>query len=460
MELKMEVTQKQILSQHMIQSMEILQMSTAELESYIENLSLENPVVDLEHSYENTDKTATQIDLQRKLDWLESTDRQNHVYYQQDRDNDSLQDSWNISDSGGEQLSEYLMAQLITAPYSSSEREIVNYLILSLDSRGYLTEDIVSVARHFHTDIALVENLLEDIQALDPAGVGARDLKECLLLQVHRLQNFSEMTEELIKNHLEDIGKNHLASIAKQLHVSVEEIQEACQQIRSLNPKPGNAFSDREQLRYITPDIFVVKLEKSFEILVNEYQYPKFSINDYYQHMLKENNDAEVQKYLSQKIQQAQWVQNCISQRSSTLSRVTHVIVEKQQDFFLHGPLHNRPMKLSDIASQLDLHESTVSRAMRGKYLQCSWGVFPLNYFLTASVSKKSSGSGAGITPMQIKEVMKQIIDEEDKKKPYSDRIISEELEKRDIHLSRRTVAKYREELGIPDKSGRKSWQA
>lgn len=157
MELKMEVTQKQILSQHMIQSMEILQMSTAELESYIENLSLENPVVDLEHSYENTDKTATQIDLQRKLDWLESTDRQNHVYYQQDRDNDSLQDSWNISDSGGEQLSEYLMAQLITAPYSPSEREIVNYLILSLDSRGYLTEDIISVARHFHTDIALVE---------------------------------------------------------------------------------------------------------------------------------------------------------------------------------------------------------------------------------------------------------------------------------------------------------------
>lgn len=460
MELKMEVTQKQILSQHMIQSMEILQMSTAELESYIENLSLENPVVDLEHSYENTDKTATQIDLQRKLDWLESTDRQNHVYYQQDRDNDSLQDSWNISDSGGEQLSEYLTAQLITAPYDPRERQIIDYLILSLDSRGYLTEEVASIAQRFQVEEACVERLLGDIQALDPAGVGARDLKECLLLQVHRLQNFSEMTEELIKNHLEDIGKNHLASIAKQLHVSVEEIQEACQQIRSLNPKPGNAFSDREQLRYITPDIFVVKLEKSFEILVNEYQYPKFSINDYYQHMLKENTDAEVQKYLSQKIQQAQWVQNCISQRSSTLSRVTHVIVEKQQDFFLNGPLHNHPMKLSDIASALDLHESTVSRAMRGKYLQCSWGVFPLNYFLTASVSKKSGDSGTGVTPMQIKEVMKEIIQSEDKQKPYSDRIISEELEKRGIHLSRRTVAKYREELGIPDKSGRKSWQA
>lgn len=458
MELKMEITQKQILSQHMIQSMEILQMSTAELESYIENLSLENPVVDLEQTYENTDKTPSQIDLQRKLDWLESTDRQNHVYYQQDRDNDSLQDSWNISDSEGEQLSEYLTAQLITAPYSEKERKIIDYLILSLDSRGYLTEDVASVARRFQTALSLVEQLLADIQALDPAGVGARDLKECLLLQVHRLQHFSEIVEELIQNHLEDIGKNHLSSIAKQMHVSIKEIQKACEQIRTLNPKPGNAFSDRQQLRYITPDIFIVKLEKSFEILVNEYQYPKFSINDYYQHMLKENSDAEVQKYLSQKIQQAQWVQNCISQRSSTLSRVTHVIVEKQQDFFLNGPLHSHPLKLSDIASELNLHESTVSRAMRGKYLQCSWGIFPLNYFLTASVSPKNEVSGSGITPIQIKEAMKQIILEEDKQKPYSDRSIAEELEKREIHVSRRTVAKYRDELGIPDKSGRKSW--
>lgn len=459
MELKIDISQKQILSQHMIQSMEILQMSTAELENYIENLSLENPVVDLEQTYDNADKTPSQLDLQRKLDWLESTDRQNHVYYQQDRDNDSLQDSWNISDSAGEQLSEYLMAQLITAPYSEKEREIIDYLILSLDSRGYLTEDVASVARRFQTDISFVEHLLTDIQALDPAGVGARDLRECLLLQIHRLHSFSEITEELIRNHLEDIGKNHLASIARQLHVSVEEIQSACKQIRTLNPKPGNAFSDREQLRYITPDIFVVKLEKSFEILVNEYQYPRFSINDYYQHMLKENSDPQVHKYLSRKIRQAKWVQSCISQRSSTLSRVTHVIVEKQQDFFLHGPLHNHPMKLSDIARELDLHESTISRAMRGKYLQCSWGVFPLNYFLTPSVSKKNSRTGSGITPVQIKEVMKQIIREEDRQKPYSDRIISEELEKRDIHLSRRTVAKYREELGIPDKSGRKSWQ-
>lgn len=457
MELKMELSQKQILSQRMIQSMEILQMSTVELESYIENLSLENPVVELAESYEAAEQDK-QADLQRKLDWLDSTDRQNHIYYQQERDSDNLQDNWNVANSGGELLSDYLLSQLIASEYTPSEKEIIEYLILSLDQRGYLTEDLSSIAECFHTSEPDIEELLADVQALDPAGVGARSLKECLLLQLHRRKNFSPVTEQLILNHLEDIGKNHLPAIAKSLHLSMEEIQKGCEELKSLNPKPGNAFSDREQLRYITPDIFIVKLENKFEILINEYQYPNFNISSYYQAMLKENADAEVQKYLSSKIQQAEWVKNCISQRSSTLSRVTHAIVDRQQDFFLYGPLHNKPLRLCDLAKELELHESTISRAMRGKYLQCSFGIFPLNYFLAASVSRPGKKE-EGITPAQIKEVIKQIVNGENKEKPYSDRLISEELEKHDIKLSRRTVAKYREELGIPDKSGRKSWE-
>lgn len=460
MELKIEISQKQILSQRMIQSMEILQMSSVELEAYVENLSLENPVVELEASYDTSAQDSSQADLQRKLDWLESTDRQNHIYYQQDRDTENLQDSWNVSGQEGEQLSDYLLSQLICTDYSAQDREIIEYMILSLDQRGYLTEDPASIAERFHTGLKPIERLLLDVQALDPAGVGARDLTECLLLQLHRRKDFSPLTETLITNHLEDIGKNHLPAIAKQLHVTMDEIQKSGEEIRSLNPKPGNSFSDRQQLRYITPDIFVVKLENKPEILINEYQYPRFSISTYYQQMLKESSDAEVQKYLSQKVQQAEWVQNCIAQRTSTLSRVTRVLVEKQQDFFFQGPLYNHPLRLTDIAEALDLHESTISRAMRGKYLQCSWGIFPLNYFLTASVSKNNEKNGSGITPLQMKEAIRKIIDAEDKQKPFSDRLISEELERQGMKLSRRTVAKYREELGIPDKSGRKSWQS
>lgn len=456
MELKMEQTQKQVLSQQMIQSMEILQMSSAELENYIENLSLENPVVDLKQAENDNDSLAHQADLQRKLDWLDSTDRQNHVYYQQDRDSDTLQDSWNISTENGELLSDYLLSQLITVPYSEQDREIIEYIIFSLDSRGWFTENTESVAELFHTDSSVVRRLLSDIQHLDPAGVGASDLKECLLLQIERRKDFSPAAAELVRSHLEDVGKHHLNIIARQMHLPVSEIEQACEQIRSLNPKPGSSFSSREQLRYITPDIFVVKLEKQFQILINEYQYPDFSINSYYKNMLSDNTDPEVRQYLSQKIHQAEWVKNCISQRSSTLSRVAHVVVEKQQDFFLHGPIHAVPLKLADIAETLDLHESTVSRAMRGKYLQCSWGVFPLNYFLTASVSRKA-GNASRQTPAQMKEAIRKIILAEDKEKPFSDRLIAEEMEKNGLHLSRRTVAKYREEMNIPDRSGRKS---
>ena len=176
MELKMEISQKQILSQRMIQTMEILQMSSVELEAYVENLSLENPVVELEESYDTAASDTAQADLQSKLDWLESTDRQNHIYYQQDRDTENLQDSWNVSAQEGEQLSDYLLSQLICTDYSAQDREIIEYLILSLDQRGYLTEDLTSIAERFHTGLKPIERLLLDVQALDPAGVGARDL--------------------------------------------------------------------------------------------------------------------------------------------------------------------------------------------------------------------------------------------------------------------------------------------
>ena len=174
--------------------------------------------------------------------------------------------------------------------------------------------------------------------------------------------------------------------------------------------------------------------------------------------MQKNTADEEAKKYLQEKIQQAQWVTNCISQRTSTLSRVMHVLVEKQNDFFMNGIGYKHPMRLTDIAEELELHESTISRAMRGKYLQCSWGVFPLNYFLT-SVAAKSTDNSEDKTPEQIKSLIQKVIDEEDKKKPYSDQAISKKLEDYDVKISRRTVNKYRTEMGLPDKSGRKAWE-
>lgn len=471
MNMNIDLSQKQVLSQRMVQTMEILQMSAQELESYIEELSIENPVVELASNMQtaNSDQHS-QDDLHRKLDWLESTDYQNKVYYQQERDSNSLQDDWNLSNDSENLLSDYLSSQLLSIHYNPIEREILEYLILSIDSRGYFTESLSDVAVRFNVDEDIVHTLLLDIQELDPAGIGACNLQECLLLQIERKKealpttksldmiNTLDLAAKIVKDHLNLLGKNHLSHISKQLHISMEELEDACDVIRSLNPKPGSSYSSREQLNYITPDIVVVKLKENFEILINEYQYPKFSISSFYREMLSTSKDDDVQKYLKQKIQQAEWVSNCITQRTSTLSLVTHVIVEKQQDFFLYGPKYKHPLRLSDIAEELNFHESTISRAMRGKYLQCSYGVFPLNFFLTAFVLPGDSSRQDALTSDQIKDVIKKIIANENKEKPFSDRLIGEELEKHNIKISRRTVAKYREELGIPDKSGRKDW--
>lgn len=470
MELKVELAQKQMLSQHMVQSMEILQMSAQELEEYIEGLSLENPVIELEDSYqyEADHKAASrQEDLQRKLDWLESTDLQNKVYYQEERGEESSQENWHDSRQTEEDLQEYLLSQLLFVDYSKQDRAVIEFLIQSLDQRGYFTEEISFVAQYFGVSEEHVEELLRDIQALDPAGAGARNLQECLLLQLRRKRESllvresaqeESLAETLVRYHMEDIAKNHLHGIMKELHVSMEEIQASCEEIRSLNPKPGSSFSSREQLRYISPDAVVVKLEEQFEILVNEYQYPQFSISGYYQEMLKNTTDGETREYLQKKVQQAEWVQNCITQRSSTLLRVMRVLVEKQNEFFQYGPGHKRPMRLMDVAKELDIHESTVSRTLRGKYLQCAWGVFPLNYFLT-SIAVRSAGQNEEKTPEQVKKMIQKVVDGEDKKKPYSDQAISEKLKEYDVEISRRTVNKYRQEMNLPDKSGRKQWE-
>lgn len=234
----------------------------------------------------------------------------------------NMEANWHDSRQSEENLEEYLHAQILLADYTELERVIMEYLICSLDSRGYFSGELAQVADHFNVSEEKVEELLQDIQELDPAGVGARNLQECLLLQIQRKKNYSDVTVEIIEHYMEEVAKNHLPNIAKKLQVSLEEVQQACEEIRSLNPKPGSSFSDREQLRYISPDAVVVKLENQFEILINEYQYPGFSISNYYQEMMQSTTDAEAKKYLQEKVQQAQWVSNCISQRSSTLQEL------------------------------------------------------------------------------------------------------------------------------------------
>ena len=429
-------------------------MSCQELNEYIKETALENPVLDIEDGYETPDKAA---DLVKKLEWLDSIDERNRIYYRQEYSDDSEDKRlMDYSENIGEELSEYLLHQLLTVELSDLEYDIIQYMVYSLDSKGYLEESLSDIATRFETDEAFVEIQLKRLQSLDPAGVCARDLRECLLIQLDRLGEDYAVAKTIISEYLELVGKNQLHVISKKMKVPMETIIDACNQIKELNPKPGSGFDARGHLKYITPDVTVVKLANYYEILLNEYTYPKIGINHFYKQVLESEKSKDTQKYIIEKIRQAEWIQNCIGQRNSTLMRVSTTIVDYQAEFFKNGTGNLKPLRLQDVAERLDIHESTVSRAIRDKYLQCAWGIFPMNYFFSKSITKNTGGK---ITTEHVKQLLLNIIEEENKKKPLSDRAITERLVERGVKISRRTVAKYRVEMGIKDASGRKQFE-
>ena len=459
MDLKLQVKQTQTLSQRMIQSAEILQMTSQELNTYINELALENPVIDIVEP----PTAQEQRESIEQQEWLNSFNEENYYLYQRQNNDDDydFKSSWNINTDDGETLQDYLWSQLITENFTDQETEIIKFMLECLDNKGYLEESIETIASYFGTDTEIVEDLLSDLQALDPSGVCARTLEECLKLQLERRDMLTPVLESIIDNCLEMVAKNQIPAIARKLRLSPTETAGYCQIIKSLNPKPGVSFSSRDQLRYIIPDVTIVKFKDHFDILLNESMYPTIELNSYYRQMNQNPESSELKEYLGNKIRQAEWVKQCVTQRGKTLMQVSRAILEHQEEFFTFGPAHLNPLRLADIAQELDIHESTVSRAVSKKYLQCSWGVYPMNFFFSRSVAVQESSSESGtqsVTAADIKRVLREIIEEENKKKPYSDRLLGEKLAERGISISRRTVAKYREDEGIADASGRKEY--
>ncbi len=449
--------QKQTVSQQMIQSMEILQMSAQELDQHIRDLAEENIVLELEDTDEHLlqhPQDKRELDRRRQLEWLVSADHQNHIYHENE-DGDPEFKFGGASDED-ESLSSYLLAQIIHRQYAAQDRKILDYIIYSLDARGYFTEDPAETAGIFSVPEEKILLLLKEIQALDPAGVGARGLKECLLLQLRRKQPHSGEAETIILLYLEELAKNHISAIAKAMKVSPEDVQRAAAEIRTLNPKPGNGFGSREYMKYIRPDAVVVRVQNGFEILISEYQYRKFHINSFYQELSETTDDEETRKYLREKIGEVKKLENDIASRKSVLSRIMHILVDRQYRFFCMGPGNMAPLSLSDISEASGLHTSTVSRTLRGKYLQCSFGVYPLSYFLARTAAVAENGQDK-LAQETVRRKIRDIIDAENKTKPLSDEAIRRKLAEEGIALSRRTVNKYRQAMGIPDKGGRKS---
>ena len=455
LELNLSMKQTQTLSPQMVQSMEILQMGSQELLEYIEELAQENPVLELEDAPEAQDSSA---ELRRKLEWLESTDSQNRVYHQQDSEEDQREpiSHYGNADETEDNLYLYVLSQLEFLPLAPEVRQAAKLLVESLNQNGWLDEDLSQLAREWNLPLERLEEALAAIQTLEPAGVGARTLSECLLLQLRRRKGDTTLAQKIAQDYLDPMSKDCYRIIARGLGTDLERVRAACDLIRSLNPRPGSGFAARENLIYINPDLFVVNFSDHFEVLTNDYYFPSIHISGYYCRLLGESEDPEVRTYLSKKVRQAKWVVNSIEQRRSTLLRCAQHIVELQEDFFRRGPGHLRPLVMADVAWRVGVHESTVSRALKDKYLQCAGGVYPLNYFF----SRNLGGSpGEGVTTDAAKALLKRLIAGEDKYKPLSDQKLCQLMAREGCLVSRRTVAKYREELHIPSTAGRRAYE-
>lgn len=458
-------TQKLIMTPELKQAIEILQFNAIELNEFINEELLNNPIleklatdIDEEPISEKVEQEF-EYDLDKgdkpEIDWEDMVN-----YFDESRpisgstytaDSDINYDNF-VADE--ENLKDYLLMQL---KFSKLEDEVVKigeYVIENIDDNGYLemkNEEAMMLFNRTHDDI---EQIVRLIQTFDPAGVGARDIKECLLIQLYQ-QGFEESLEEtLVKEHLVELGEKKFAIIAKKLGESAERIQMAYDYIKTLEPKPGRSFSSMRDVRYVIPDVYVEKVKDEYVVTVNESASPRLQINGFYKKMLSQfSRDSLTNEYLSKNLQSALRIIKSIEQRRNTIYRVCTAIVEYQYDFFEKGLLYLKPLNLKDIADEIEVHESTVSRAVNGKYMQCPNGLFEIKYFFQSGVK---GASGEGVSSESVKLVMKDMIDKEDTKKPLSDQFLADELVKAGINISRRTVAKYRDELNIPPSSKRK----
>lgn len=458
--LNIEQIQKLVMTPELKQAIQILQFNYQELDQFIGDQILTNPVLDLGSTIEEPNKKLEEKKEKEKepkeeVDWKEYFHEYDDISYRQINYNkDKEEVSFEQFVSAEVTLTEHLLFQLQFAILNNKYRPVGRYIIESLDKNGYLTTNTKEIAEYFHLSMELVEHVLSIVQTFDPPGVAARNLQECLLLQIrHRGIQDSRM-KDIITKHLEDVAENRLSNIAKELNITIKEVQEITDFIKTLEPKPGRTFSTGEEVKYITPDVTVEKVDGEYIVLVNDTTAPRLSISPIYRKMLMdEDKNSNTSKFLTDKLNSAMWLIRSIEQRRQTIYNVVKAIVSYQIEFFEHGKKFLKPLTLKQIADEVGIHESTVSRAVSGKYMQCPRGIFEIKFFFTSGVSNEY---GEGIASESIKSMIKELVDGENSRKPLSDQAISEYLQKKGIQISRRTVAKYRDEMKILASSKRK----
>jgi len=351
-------------------------------------------------------------------------------------------------------LADHLFWQLRMGDFSEEERAIGAVLIGNLDDNGYLQIPFEEAAYEAGVDVETAERALAKFQEkFDPSGVLARDLRECLLIQLRQLGLGDSLAAKIVESHLPLVEAKRFDKLARELRVTLDQVGEAVRVISALEPKPGRDYTAAE-IRYVTPDVFVTKMDGEYVVSLNDDGMPRLRVSNSYRRLLADvNGSADAKSYIREKLSAAQWLIRSIHQRQSTLYKVTNSIVRFQRDFFDHGVKALRPLVLKDVANDIGMHESTVSRATANKYVHTPQGTFELKYFFTSSIR---SSDGEGVSAESVKEKIKGIIESEDPRRPYSDQHIAQTLASDHIEIARRTVAKYREIMGILPSSKRR----
>lgn len=478
----MNLSQNLVITPQLQQAIKLLQMSRLELESQVRSELEENPILEeaevlreedfqrtKEAENETRDNNETPIEnsssenvqdpqKQDEFEWESYLETQHKAPREASSGQEEIMNYENII-SATQTLHDHLYWQVKMAGFSENEQKAADAIISHIDDDGYLKVPLNQISEEEKLEIEDLEDALSLIQEFDPPGVGARDLKECLLIQARILEEDTNDLVNLINNHLKDLEKKNYEAIAKGLGRSLEEVIEICKIIYAMEPKPGRGYAGNET-QYVTPDVYVYKVGDEYVVSLNEDGLPKLKISNFYKNMLKgganPTGDQKASEYIQEKLKSAVWLIKSIHQRQRTIFKVTDSIVKHQKEFFDKGAGYLKPMILRNIANDIGMHESTVSRVTTAKYVHTPQGIYELKYFFNSGIS--SSDGGEDLASESVKLKLKELVSKEDPKKPLSDQKLVDLLRKEGIDIARRTVAKYRDVLKILPSSQRKKY--
>lgn len=450
----LKLSQQLIMTPQLQQAIKLLQLSRIELQDYITEELQSNPLLEGDTS---TSRDLESQRLQKERDellkwkwdaYLETYGQDNVPYYEDDE-----RPSFESTATKPEGLYDHLLWQIRMNDFSEKEREVGVFIIGNLDHNGYLNMGTDAICEATGIEADIVQSAITKVQHFDPPGIAAKDLKDCLFIQARILDLENTLVWKIIESHLEDLQTKNYDKIARDLDVTVEEVSQAAEIIVNMEPRPARDYSD-EPPQYVVPDIYVVNMEGELVVVLNEEDIPVLKLNKQYQNMMGSECMGKVAKnYLSECLKSAQWLLKSIQQRQNTLCKVTESIVKFQREFLGHGITHLKPLVLRDVADDVGMHESTISRVTSNKYVHTPQGTFELKYFFNSGISRSD---GSFVASQSVKNEIENIIKAEDPKRPLSDQAIAQMLKVKGVRIARRTVAKYRELLGIVPSNRRK----